>query len=78
MCLVPELRGHDVQILVACGHRESSDIAELDDETLYLEVLEFCGTTEGKRVLRGGREPDLEEINHWISLAKSVNEKIAA
>lgn len=78
MCLVPELRGHDVQILVACGHRESSDIAELDDETLYLEVLEFCGTTEGKRVLRGGREPDLEEINHWISLAKSVNEKMAA
>ncbi|MGI9378015.1 MAG: DUF4332 domain-containing protein, partial [Methyloligellaceae bacterium] len=78
MCLVPELRGHDVQILVACGHREASAIAELDEETLYLEVLEFCGTTEGKRVLRGGSEPDLDEINHWISLAKSVSEKIAA
>ncbi len=69
VCTVPKLRGHDAQILVACGRHTPDDICSMSAEQLYAVVQPFCETTEGARIIRGGRKPDLKEVQDWISWA---------
>ena len=78
VCRVPELRGHDAQILVACDYRDPDDIAAADAGEMLEFVEEFCDTTEGKRVIRSGKQPDLEEVTDWISFAQSSRRLRAA
>lgn len=67
---IPNLRGHDAQILVACSVASAEDLSRADGSTLFKEVKRFCNTTEGKRILRNGKKPDLEEVSNWIEWAE--------
>lgn len=69
VCGVPNLRGHDAQILVACGYSEPAEVADADADELLNEVSEFAASSEGKRVLRSSAVPDLEEVEDWIEWA---------
>lgn len=78
MCLVPELRGHDVQLLVACGISDPEDLAARKPADLLRIVAPFAETREGERILRNGRKPDLAEVTDWIQWAASAGSFRAA
>lgn len=78
MCRVPQLRGHDAQILVACEIFEAEELAMRQPASLLARVEEFLATKEGERVLRGGRRPDLAEVTDWITWAASNRQLDAA
>ena len=69
-CRIPELRGHDAQILVACDVKDPTTLARMEPSELWARVQPFVKTAEGKRILRGGKKPNLQEIQDWISWAK--------
>ena len=69
VCRVPELRGHDAQMIVACGIETAEELAESTPDRLLEDVTSFLETNEGQRVLRSGRPPDLREVSHWIHSA---------
>lgn len=70
ICQVPELRGHDAQILVACGITEPEQLAAKRPVDLLALVGPFSDTSEGERIVRGGSKPDLEEVTDWIHFAQ--------
>lgn len=72
VCQVPELRGHDAQILVACGVTEPEQLSTKRPVDLFAIVGPFADTTEGERIVRGGRKPDLEEVTDWIRFAQQA------
>ncbi|MCA8987587.1 MAG: DUF4332 domain-containing protein [Planctomycetaceae bacterium] len=78
MCCVPEVRGHDVQILVACGIDDVPKLARHRADDLLELVLPFANTTLGKRILRSGKTPDLEEVQNWIAWSQQSRRLDAA
>ena len=78
MCRVPQLRGHDVQILVACGIKTPEQIASMSPDELFAIVQPFSETRQGERIIRSGRKPDLEEISDWINWSKQSRQIRAA
>ena len=78
VCQIPNLRGHDAQILVACDRADPDLIAEEDPQVLLAEVEAFLTTPDGKRVLREGTPPDLEEVTHWVEWARQARPLRAA
>lgn len=69
MCRVPELRGHDVQILVACGVDTAEQLAGIAPATLWKQVEAFLETRDAARVLRSSTPPDLDEVTDWVRFA---------
>lgn len=78
VCCIPGLRGHDAQILVACGYHEPTTIARIEPHQLFEKVQTFIKTSEGKRILRGGKKPDFNEITDWINWSHKARELHAA
>lgn len=78
VCTVPELRGHDAQILVACGVTEAEQLAGKRPVDLFAVVGPFADTSEGERIIRNGRKPDLEEVTDWIRYAQQARSLKAA
>lgn len=74
VCRVPNLRGHDAQILVACDVPGPEQLARMDPEALTAQVKQFVRTAEGKRVLRSAKAPDSTEVAAWIRWAQSARE----
>ena len=74
MCRIPGVYGHDVQILVAVGVTEPSDLAALDPADLLDLTGPFLSSKAGERVLRGGDPPDLAEVTDWITWARQARE----
>lgn len=70
VCTIPKLRGHDAQILVACGQNNAEDISTLTPEELFSVVQPFCDTNEGARIVRGGKKPDIREVSDWIAWSR--------
>ncbi|MEX0824859.1 MAG: DUF4332 domain-containing protein [Pirellulaceae bacterium] len=70
VCRVPMLRGHDAQLLVAAGINEPERLAECDPEALLDLIAPVIESNEGKRILRGAAQPDLEEVAQWIEYAQ--------
>jgi hypothetical protein len=66
---IPNLRGHDAQILVGCGYKEPEQVARAKADDLLAKVEAFCATSEGERILRSGPKPDASEIASWIAWA---------
>jgi Domain of unknown function (DUF4332)/Zinc dependent phospholipase C len=66
-CRVPFIRGHDVQILIACELTTPEAIATQEPEGLLDTVTPYIESTEGQRMLRSCKEPDLEEVTNWIN-----------
>lgn len=78
VCRIPNLRGHDAQMLVACDMTSPEALATMDPGTVLAQVAQFAESKEGQRVLRGSKEPDLEEVTDWISWAASCRSLNAA
>jgi hypothetical protein len=70
MCRVPELRGHDAQILVASGVTDPKELAGVDPATLFEMIEPFLSTREAEEMLRGTSPPDLNEVADWIDWAQ--------
>ncbi len=70
VCRIPNLRGHDAQILVACKMLEPEEIAAMRPQELFDFVRPFSETKEGLKIIRSGKKPDLAEITDWISWAQ--------
>ncbi len=75
---IPQLRGHDAQILVALGITTPEQLAEMDPNKLWSDVEPFVLTNQGKRIIRNGRRPDLQEVADWITWASSARSLQAA
>jgi len=70
VCRIPNLRGHDAQILVACNMFEPEEIAAMRPQALFDFVGPFSETKEGLKIIRSGKKPDLAEISDWIAWAQ--------
>jgi len=70
VCMVPGLRGVDSQILVACGISDAVQLSQKRPIDLFALVGPFSETSEGERIIRGGKKPSLEEVTDWISWAQ--------
>jgi len=75
---IPQLRGHDAQILVALDVTEPEKLAACDPQDLWLRVEPFVETKEGKRIIRHGKTPDFEEVREWIQWARAARQLNAA
>ncbi len=69
VCQIPELRGYGAQLLVACGLTQPEQIARTSANELVSQVLSFCETKEGQRILRSGDAPEQEKIAQWVEFA---------
>ena len=69
ICRIPNLRGHDAQLLVACGYTDPEAIATMQPSTLFATIGPFSETKEGLKIIRNGKKPDLDEITDWITWA---------
>lgn len=69
MCRIPELRGHDSQVLVACGIDSAEKLAAISPSALWEIVQPFIRTREAARLLRSSTPPDLEEVTNWVRWA---------
>jgi nucleotidyltransferase/DNA polymerase involved in DNA repair/outer membrane murein-binding lipoprotein Lpp len=78
MCQIPELRGHDAQILVACHIITPESLAVQKPAELFAVVEPFSRTKEGERIIRTGRKPDLAEVTEWIQWAANARSLRAA
>ena len=78
MCRIPLLRGHDAQVLVACGFRDVSTLEGRSARNVFAKVGPFVATKEGQRLLRSSRTPDLEEVTDWLSWAEHARSLKAA
>lgn len=78
MCRIPELRGHDAQVLTACGLTDPEAIARMSPQALFAIVGPFVATKEGQRLLRSAKSPDLEEVARWITWAQQARTLKAA
>ncbi len=78
VCQVPNLRGHDAQLLVACGVREPEELAQMNPRKLLNLVGPYSDTKEGMKIVRSGKKPDLEEVTDWIEWAKQFRPLQAA
>ncbi|MBA2127103.1 DUF4332 domain-containing protein [Hyphomicrobium methylovorum] len=67
---IPGLRGTHAQLLVGAGYRTAHAVADADPVVLSADVLKFASTSDGKRVLREGRPPDIEKIKGWVDFAR--------
>ncbi|WP_437193091.1 DUF4332 domain-containing protein [Planctomicrobium sp. SH527] len=70
MCTVPQLRGHDAQILVACDVTTAEQLAQMVPHKLFAIVDPFVRSKDGQRLLRSSKAPDLEEVTEWIECAR--------
>jgi hypothetical protein len=78
VCQIPNLRGHDAQLLVAAEIYEPSELAARAPGVLLDVILEVALSKEGQRYLRGSSEPDLEEVTNWIDWAGQYRSLAAA
>ena len=78
VCRIPNLRGHDAQLLVGCDITEPETLATMQPQSLLNLILPFAESKEGVRIIRNGKKPDLEEINDWIAWAAEMRSIQAA
>jgi hypothetical protein len=78
VCRIPNLRGHDAQLLVACDLTSPEELANMNPTTVLSQVLVIAESVEGQRILRGSKLPDLAEINDWIAWASHCRSLNAA
>ncbi len=69
VCRIPNLRGHDAQLLVACGITSPEALRGLSAEAVLNKVLAYAKSSDGQRILRGSKEPDLAEVKDWMTWA---------
>jgi hypothetical protein len=78
VCRVPMLRGHDAQLLVAADVTTPEELVTYAPDDLFALIDPISHSSEGKRILRGGIMPDLNEITEWLHYAQHQRELMAA
>ncbi|MEO8270525.1 MAG: DUF4332 domain-containing protein, partial [Aureliella sp.] len=76
VCRIPNLRGHDAQLLIACNLTSPEELATMEPASVLAQVLVVAESSDGQRILRGSKQPDLAEANdwiHWASQCRSLN-----
>ncbi len=69
VCRIPNLRGHDVQLLVAAGIASADELARMQPGNVLQRVTDIANSPEGQRFLRGNKSPDETEVSEWIRWA---------
>ena len=67
VCRIPNLRGHDAQLLVACKVTSPEELSRMNVTSLLAQVTAVAKSPEGQRMLRGSQAPDLAEVSDWIN-----------
>lgn len=62
----------DAQILVACGVRDKSALAQSDARALQDHLEDWLASDDGKRLMRGSSGPKAAKVEAWIAAAKSA------
>ncbi len=78
VCRIPNLRGHDAQLLVACDLTSPEELAAMAAASVLAQVTAIAESAEGQRILRGSVPPDLAEVNDWIRWASQCRSLHAA
>ena len=74
MCRVPNVYGHDAQILTEVGVIDPADLARRKPADLLALLGPALATREGERILRGGTPPDLAEVTDWVAWAADARD----
>ncbi|MBM4004767.1 MAG: DUF4332 domain-containing protein [Planctomycetes bacterium] len=72
VCRIPELRGHDAQLLVEAGVTHPEEIESMTPSELLEQLAAVLETPAAARILRGAAKPDLNEIQQWIACARQA------
>ena len=76
-CEIPQIYGHDAQILAGCGFRSGQEVATAEPQMILSLVGEYAKREESKFVMRG-KKPDLKEVTNWVTWSqKSRNVRAA-
>jgi hypothetical protein len=78
VCRIPNLRGHDAQMLVATGITEPDQLLQANPVKLRTKIAEFLSSKTGQRMMRGTEGAELPEIQRWIEWARSSRRLNAA
>lgn len=78
VCRIPHLRGHDAQLLVACNLTSPEHLATMDPAAVLAQVTIVAASSQGQRILRGAKQPDLQEVKDWILWASQCRALHAA
>lgn len=78
VCCIPNLRGHDAQILVGCGVEDPITLASMDASSFLPKVTRFVESKEGQRAIRNAKKPDLAEVTAWIQWSELARQLQAA
>jgi len=70
VCGIPDLRGNDAQLLVACNVRTPQAVAGSEQGSLAQRIERFSKSPAGQRILRNAASPDAEEVAEWIANAQ--------
>ena len=71
VCRIPNLRGHDAQLLVGSGYTTAEQVAASDPASLFDKVTRFASSKSGVRILRGSTAPDLAEVTDWVQWSQN-------
>lgn len=77
-CRIPNIRGHDAQLLVGCDLTDPDEIGLFEANELLDVVLPFATSDDGKRILRNMSSPSLDEVTNWIAWSGESRELDAA
>lgn len=66
-CSVAGLKSQTIQILVGVGILNAEQLAQSHPKRLFAEVLKYCDTSAGRRILRGSELPTEADVASWIS-----------
>ena len=61
-----------------CSYTAPEQVASADPHRMLTATTKFAATSEGQRVLRSSKAPDLDEIRDWIRWAQSARRLEAA
>jgi len=78
VCRIPNLRGHDAQMIVGSGLTSAEQVAASEPRELLDKVIRFASSKQGVRILRGANVPDLDEVSDWIQWAQNCRAVRAA
>lgn len=69
-CTVPGLKSREAQALVACGVRDSGELAQMDAEELTEGVARWGLSDEGARAWGNAPAPSVDDVATWIERAR--------
>ncbi|MEQ1829051.1 MAG: DUF4332 domain-containing protein, partial [Pirellula sp.] len=78
VCRIPNLRGHDAQLLVGAGFVTAEQVAAADSSVVFEKVVRFSSSKAGVRILRGSNAPDVAEVSDWIQWSQNCRAVRAA